>query len=131
MGLLYQAGHIVTPSELVINMHLKLETTSTATPPTSRGGGMLPPFLQSTIISFIFFALMQRLLVLHQTSIHSTSCLYFDSSFLEIRPTTTVSSANLTIRALKCMAIVSQSSVQQGAQDTALGGTTIKNNGGR
>uniref|UniRef100_A0A3B1IXT6 exodeoxyribonuclease III n=1 Tax=Astyanax mexicanus TaxID=7994 RepID=A0A3B1IXT6_ASTMX len=51
--------------------------------------------LKSTTISLVLSTLRDRLLVLHQSVSHCTSSLYADSSFLLMRPTTVVSSANL------------------------------------
>jgi len=71
---------------------------------TSRMDVATFPSLQS---SLFFFTLMQKLFALHQTSIRSTSYLYLDSSLLEIKPVTIVSSANLTMQVLECVTVQS------------------------
>ncbi|KAF7642677.1 hypothetical protein LDENG_00253320 [Lucifuga dentata] len=84
--------------------YLMLWTISTAAPPMNRGEGVWLLLLKSTTSSFVFSTLMQRLFSPHQFSRSFTSCRYEDSSSCDISPTTTVSSANFTIRLPGCLA---------------------------
>ncbi len=105
VGLPNQPGSVGAPGTVIYTpRYLKLETTSTATPPMHRGGRGRLSLLKSTTISLVFFILMQRLLPLHHCTRCSTSSLYSDSSLSMMRPTTAVSSANFTIWQLGCLA---------------------------
>ena len=70
-------------------------TISTGEPWMFSGSWSLCAFRKSTTISLVLSIFRDRLLTLHQVISCSTSSLYDDSSFLLMRPTTVVSSANL------------------------------------
>ena len=69
-------------------------TEATRVSPSMKGVSGAAFLLKSTTIATVFRALSSRLLQLHQLCSHSISCLYADSSPLEMRPTRVVSSAN-------------------------------------
>ena len=77
--------------------NLKEENYSTQSPSICSGAGSALFLLQSITISFVLLAFNRRLFALHQAVSLWTTSLYAVSSTPEMRPTTVVSSTNLTM----------------------------------
>ncbi len=110
----------VRSSEMFTPRYLKLLTLSTGVPLIIRREyGHCCLSLKSTISSLVLLTFRERQLSWHHDVSLSTSSKYVVSSLLEMRPRTTVSSANLT-RSRVCRR------VEQGTQHTALWGSYVQ-----
>ncbi len=118
----------IRSSEMFTPRYLKLLTLTTGAPLIIRGvWGRCCLFLMSTISSLVLLTFRERQLSWHHDISLSTSSKYAVSSLLEMRPRTTVSSANLTIEVeLWENTVVCVERVEQGTPDTTPWGSYIQ-----